>query len=213
MSRVFFGLARETGTGAGRVNKDPVGFFSCVHWVAKFLEIQDKGFNGTIYGKKREYKDKRANTRVDGATLKFSNDNSDNKNAGTEIALQRTIGPKRVIIKTWKAIKNSGEEGASGAQTSNTPVGSLPRHEISFAFPAWATVRVISDALGEIIPEKKISSLETASTDKILPYWKYEKGGTYGITPKTVADADESSTTQKEKVKRKVKAKGGDVVG
>ncbi|WP_445628421.1 hypothetical protein [Nostoc sp. DSM 114167] len=197
LGRVWFSLSRETTDDASRVNDDPVGLFSCRANVARFLDIDKLGFTGTIYGKAREYTTARNLTLADGTVLDKSAENTDGKNAGEPIALQRKVGGRSVIIKTGKKI---------GTKVAGKPQG---YHSISFAFPTWATIRVIADSLGEIIPAGKISS--DPGENEIQPTFKIAGGGSYGIMQKAAADTSTVANTSVNALKTKIKAKGGDV--
>jgi hypothetical protein len=197
LGRLWFALIRETSEDGGRVRKDPYGYFSCRENVGRFLDIESKIFTGTIYGKERNYTKERSFVLADGTTLNKSAANSDGKNAGEPVAIQRKVGQRRVILRTGKVI---------GTVTA----GKSPKyHTLSFAFPTWATIGTIADALGEIIPAGKMKASPTA-TD-IRPQFTIAGGGTYGIMSATAATARKKASTSKAELKAKVEAEGGEV--
>ncbi|MEH2187180.1 MAG: hypothetical protein V7K64_13565 [Nostoc sp.] len=197
LGRVWFALLRETTGDAGRVKDDPYGYFSCRSNVARFLDIESKAFNGTIYGKEREYKGERVLTLADGTKLNKGILNTDGKNAGEPVAIQRVVGKRRVILRTGKPI-------------GTVVAGKTPSyHTLSFAFPTWATIATIADALGEIIPAGKMKSSPTAAD--IRPQFTIEGGGTYGIMSPAAAATRTKASTSKTALKAKVESDGGEV--
>ena len=197
LGRFWYALYRETGNDAARVKKDPYGWFSCRANVGRFLDIEGKQFTKTIYGKERTYATERSLTLVDGTVLTKSAANTDGKPAGERIPLRKTVGGRRVIIKTGKPIR---------VATATKPA---TYHTVSFAFPQWATIQVIADALGEVIPSGKISSSPGAT--QIYPSFTMQGGGTYGIASQAAAITDTVASASIETVKTNVKAKGGKV--
>ncbi|MBW4678402.1 MAG: hypothetical protein KME52_31820 [Desmonostoc geniculatum HA4340-LM1] len=197
LGRAWYALFRETSGDAGRVKVDPYGYFSCRLNVARFLDIENKTFNGTIYGAKRNYTAERSLTLADGTTLSKSAANTDGKNAGEPVPIRRTVGGRSVIIKTGKQI--------------GVPVTGKPKryHTISFAFPLWATVPTIAEALGELIPTTKIKTTPTASD--VYPNFTIKGGGTYGIMQAGAAISSATVSTVPATLKQRVTAKGGDV--
>lgn len=165
----YFGLYRET-SNAGVVNPDPIGYFSCRINVARFLDID--GIPTPVIERKVSKSEKtRDLTIVDSAanSLTKSDKNTDSVNEPNNKTLQLTRGTKRVRIKT--GIKN-----ANGNYKT-----------VGFSFPSWATIKVIADALGTIIPPGKISA--TPSTTEIEGYFKLGQGGKYAIMLKAEAEA------------------------
>jgi hypothetical protein len=170
--RLYFPLKRNTSGDAGRVVDDPLGNFSCLSVTAKFLDIE-KFAIPFLKTKDVEPKKPRTLTRADSSTVVRSKENSDGVPASYKRAGRLAKGTRSVILTTGKAI--------DAAATRKT------YHTISFRFPSFATVLVISDALGELIPANKIKGIPT-STD-ISPYFKIAGGGQYPIMQKAAAVA------------------------
>lgn len=197
LGRAWYALFRETSDDASRVKDDPYGYFSCRLNVARFLDIENKTFNGTIFGAPRKYTSERNLTLVDGTVLTKSEANSDGKNEGEPVAIRRSVGRRSVVIKTGKQI---------GTAQAGKP---KKYHTISFAFPSWATIPVIAEALGELIPTGKIKT--TPDATDIYPYFKIAGGGTYGIMQAAAATSSQEVSTASSTLKQKVTAKGGKV--
>lgn len=177
LSRKFFPIYRETQDDAGRVTKDPIGTFSCRMSTARFLDLDKLNFNFEVAIKRKG--GTRSKTLVDGTTL----GGTDQAIADSTIVLSvSNKGSRTVIIKTGKKIADSKRvKNKDGAY-----------HTVSFRFPAWATVTVIADALGELIPANKIRSTPTAAD--IEPYFKVKGGRTYTINQKAAAEAKTDAT-------------------
>jgi len=199
-TRVWFPLQRELKKADGNGDKIYTGFFSCLDHVAKFLEIDDKAASKGMITVEREYSSKRAGTRVDNST-KQANDTSTKRKV--QVILRRKVGKKRAIIRTRKVIADT--------KVANEKAKKSATHEISFAFPNWATAMTISDALAEIIPDKKISS-DSSNKDTIPPIFRIGNGGTYGIVSKEEAAKRKGATTSEKEIEQKLQSEGGDVV-
>jgi hypothetical protein len=172
--RLYFPLKRNTEGDAGRVVDDPLGNFSCLQVTAKFLDIENLA---VPFLKVTEVTPKkpRTLTRADGSTVVRSPDNSDGIPAPYKRAGRLSKGTKPVTLTTGKEI---------GAAVQGQP---KRYHTISFRFPSFATVLVIADALGTLIPANKVKSPPTA-TD-VSPYFKLGSGGSYPIMQKAAATA------------------------
>ena len=193
--RVWFPLFRKTDGDAGRVKDDPYGVFSCRQSTQRFLDIPDSAvFTGDIY--KTAKGGSRVFTLADGTVLSQSTENTDAKSADYQYVVRKRVGQRNVVIKTGKRIYPSDPKKT---QT----------YTISFAFPTWADINTISDALGEIIPEGKID--KTPGNTEIYPYFTIKNGGSYGITSKSVATADTSAGTGQAQIEQLVQAQGGKV--
>ncbi|MBW4425319.1 MAG: hypothetical protein KME50_12935 [Nostoc desertorum CM1-VF14] len=172
--RLYFPLYRETTDDAGRVVDDPLGNFSCLSVTAKFLDIENlaKPFlkTTTVTPKKA-----RTLVRADGSSVVRSAEN----NAGIPAPYKKpgrlAKGTRSVILTTGKVI---GTPGAGQRPTY---------HSLSFRFPSFATILVIADALGTLIPAGKIDA--TPSGSEISPYFKLAGGGSYPIMQKAAATA------------------------
>lgn len=172
LRKKYFPIYRETQDDAGRVVKDPIGTFSCRMSTARFLDLDDLNFNFEVATTRKG--GQRSKTLADGTTL----GGTDTTVADSTVILSvSSRGSKTVVIKTGKKI----------ADTKRTKNKDGAYHTISFRFPAWATVSVIADALGEIIPANKIKASPTA-TD-IEPYFRIVGGRTYTINQKAAAEA------------------------
>lgn len=171
--RLYFPLYRETTDDAGRVVDDPLGNFSCLSVTAKFLDIEKlaKPFLKTT---KVTPKKQRTLVRADGSSVVRSTENSNGISASYDRPGRLSKGTRSVILTTGKVI--------------GTPLtGQRPTyHSISFRFPSFATVLVISDALGTLIPAGKINI--TPSASEISPYFKLAGGGNYPIIQKAAAN-------------------------
>lgn len=197
LSRLWYVLYRET-KDAGVVKKDPIGYFSCRANVGRFLGIDKAQFTGLIMLPRKTYN--RVLTLADGTKLATSEENTDGKVEGSMYPLRKVVGDKSVILKTGKRIYPND---AKKTQT----------HTLTFAFPTWATIETIGDALGELIPTGKISKDSTPSDTEIFPYFALASGGgSYPIISEPNADANKDASTNASEIKAKAKAKGGKVV-
>ncbi|WP_375501659.1 hypothetical protein [uncultured Nostoc sp.] len=172
--RLYFPLKRTTEGDAGRVVDDPLGNFSCLRVTAKFLDIEDlaKPFIKTITVKPKAV---RTLTRADGSSVVRSKENNDGIPAEYQRVGRLSKGVRSVILTTGKQIGTTAE-------------GKKPRyHTISFRFPSFATVLVIADALGTLIPANKVKAVPTASD--VSPYFRIAGGGRYPIMQKAAATA------------------------
>ncbi|QKQ76457.1 hypothetical protein [Nostoc sp. TCL240-02] len=198
LKHVFYPLYMDKpGSGVGEVRNKAYGVFATRLSTHRFLDIPDsKIFVGDI---EREAKGGiRTFTLADGTVLSQSKENSDGKVADYVYTVKKRIGQKRVIIRTGKRIYPS--------DSKKTQV-----HTLSFAFPKWATIPVISDALGEFIPPAKIARDGTPSSTEIEPYYTIEKGGTYGIWQQTTAQSSIVAGTNVTELLNKIRADGGDI--
>jgi hypothetical protein len=198
MGRVFFALYRNTKDDATRAVDDPVGVFSCLEWAAQYLDIHTKSFTGVITVKRKA--GTRTLVRADGSSLTAREGSSDGGSSGgtvsnaveTEIAKQFRPGSKSVKLMTGKNIPNK-----------------TTKHTLFFSFPSWATIPVIADALGELLPDSKVSS--TPGDTEIYPYFWIPGGGRYGILSKTAADSSTDASTDATTVAQQITAQGGTV--
>jgi hypothetical protein len=200
MGRVFFALYRNTTDDATRAKDDPVGVFSCMEWAAKFLDIEQKSFTGIILIKRKA--GNRTLVRADGSSLKVREGTGEGTEGGTggtvssavetEIAKQFKAGGRAIKIITGKKIE-----------------GKNSNHTLFFSFPTWATIPVISDALGELIPATKMKASPTA-TD-IYPYFVIPGGGKYGIMSNTEATQNTDASTDQQTVAAQIQANGGKI--
>ncbi|WP_138500963.1 hypothetical protein [Nostoc sp. PA-18-2419] len=198
LQHVFFPLYMDKpGTGTGEVKNKAYGVFATRLSTVRFLDIPDSAiFTGNI--ERTAKGGTRVFTLADGTVLSQSKANSDGKNADYTFTIRKSVGQKRVVIRTGKRIYPSDPKKT---QT----------HTISFAFPKWATIPVISDALGELIPSGKISADGTPSASEIFPYFTLPGGGTYGIVKKATADADNIASVSQSVLEQKIQADGGKV--
>lgn len=165
LKRAYFLLFRNTGSDAGTSNPDPVGYCSCRMNVARFLDIDKLVATVDAYTKRKGYT--RNKTLADGTVL----GGEDTQVKESEVKLRRTVGPQQVILTTGRPTKE----------------GSINKSILTFRFPAWATARTISEALGELIPETKISV--TPGPTEIFPEFRLNDGGVYVIMNKAAATA------------------------
>ncbi|MEH1802144.1 MAG: hypothetical protein V7L13_23880 [Nostoc sp.] len=167
--RLYFPLKINTANDAQRENPDPLGNFSCLSVTAKFLDIEKFA---VPFLKTTTVKPTKARTliRADGSSVKRGKKNADG--IPVEYAKPGSLskGTRRVILTTGKKIGDSSTY-----------------HTISFRFPSIATILVISDALGSLIPTNKIKAIPTA-TD-IAPYFKVVGGRQYSIMQKAAAES------------------------
>lgn len=197
MGRIFFPLYRETSDDATRKQDDPYGVFSCIASTARFLNIEGKAFQGIILIKKKS--GDRSLTRADGTKLGNQEEGSQQPSKVVEsmIAKQLKAGSRSIILKTGKRIYPDNPK-------------KLQVHSLNFSFPSWATIAVISDALGELIPETKIKP--TPGQNDIQPYFWLKGGGRYAIMKKQPATQNPDASTSSNELKQKIQAKGGKVV-
>lgn len=188
----------KAGAGTGAVKDKAYGVFAARLSTHRFLDIPDTSiFVGDI--ERTAKGGTRVMTLADGTVLTQSTENSDGKNADYVFRLKKRIGQRRVIIKTGKRIYPSDPK--------KTQV-----HTISFAFPKWANIATISDALGELIPPGKISVDGSPNATEIQPYFTLPGGGTYGIQKQASATANNRAGSSRAGLKAKVEANGGSVV-
>lgn len=196
LKHVFFPLYLDkAGNGTGAVRDKAYGVFACRQSTQRFLDIPDSAiFTGDI--ERTAKKGTRVFTLADGTVLAQSTENSDGQNAEYTFRLRKRIGQRNVLLKTGKRIYPSDPKKP---QT----------YTISFAFPAWATIPTISDALGELIPPGKLSV--SAGDTEIFPQFTIKGGGTYGILKQATAQADNKAGTSKAALKAKLQADGGNI--
>ncbi|MEJ1929901.1 hypothetical protein WDZ92_06410 [Nostoc sp. NIES-2111] len=193
MGRIFFPLYRETDGDATRKQDDPYGVFSCILPTARFLDIEEKAFKGVILVKRKA--GARALVRADGT--KLTQGEATNEVVETLIAKQLKAGTRSISLKTGKRIYPTDPK-------------KLQVHTLTFSFPSWATIPVIADALGELIPTTKIK--ETPTATDIQPYFWLKGGGRYAIMRQAAAIANADATVASATLKQKIAAKGGKVI-
>ncbi|MEH2170793.1 MAG: hypothetical protein V7K41_29910 [Nostoc sp.] len=171
--RLYFPLKRTTSGDADRVVDDPIGNFSCLLVTAKFLDIENLA---KPFLKSKTVKPTKVRTlnRADGSTVNRSSKNTSGVAAEHERPGRLSRGTRRVVLTTGKKI-----DARVGAKANY--------HTISFRFPGFATILVIADALGTIIPANKMKANPTA-TD-VSPYFKVAGGGRYPIMQKAAAES------------------------
>ena len=166
-TKLFFPLFVDQPTDAATDSPDKqIGYFSCMPWGAKFLDIEDKAVkssSGASFTKRKG--GARSNTRVDGVTktavLKNAVADSESLNGFTD-----GRGAKRVVLVTGRPVADSKAK-------------SKTFHTIGLAFPSFATNLIISLALGRIIPAAKLEANPKA-TD-IYPWFRSAGGKRYPI--------------------------------
>lgn len=175
LDKKYFPIYRETTDDAGRVLKDPIGVFSCRMSTARFLDIDKLNYNFQVEVARKG--GKRSLFLADGTQMTNSEANTDQARSDSTIILSSSPkGSKTVTIRTGKKI----------ADTQRKTGKDSAYHTVSFRFPGWATIKVIADALGEIIPAGKLSS-DPGETE-VKNQFKVKGGGTYFILSKTVAE-------------------------
>lgn len=181
LKRVFFPIYRETTDDAGRVVKDPIGVFSCRLSTARFFDIDKLNFNFEVQVTRKG--GARSLTLADGTKLTSSTKDADKKSADSTIVLPvNSKGSRTVILTTGKKITDTKRvANKDGAY-----------HTVSFRFPSWATVAVIADALGEIIPATKLKANPTEADAS--PYFRVKGGRLYTINAKAAAEAKTDAT-------------------
>ncbi|NEU76948.1 hypothetical protein PI95_031745 [Hassallia byssoidea VB512170] len=184
LGRTHFPISRKTSGDAQRSIKDPFGYFSCRESTTRFLDLQDKAKTAgyaTAKGRKAYTK---STTLVDGTKLTAANGGDTISVAESEITQSiGSRGSRTVIIKTGKKLPDKNVDG-------KTKSGGY--HTISFRFPSWATVWVIADALGELIPAGKISV--TPSSTEIYPYFTVKGGRKYMIMAEAAAEENSDAS-------------------
>lgn len=183
--KVYFPILRKTSGDSKRAVDDPYGYFSCRASVARFLKIQDLAKETLTVGSKKRETYLRSLILADGTKLSSSTSGS-TQVAESEVPVSvSSRGSRTVIIRTGKEIASSTQEGATNPKSKRY-------HTISFRFPGWATVWVIADALGTIIPSDHIKL--DPGADDILPYFTVKGGRKYPIMAKS--DATSSPDAQ-----------------
>ncbi|MGV0105134.1 hypothetical protein NSTCB13_03846 [Nostoc sp. DSM 114160] len=167
--RLYFPLKRSTSNDTQRENPDPLGNFSCLSVTAKFLDIEKFA---VPFLKSKTVKPTKARTlvRADGSSVKRGEKNADGIPVEHERPGSLSKGTRRVVLTTGKKIGDSSTY-----------------HTISFRFPSFATIIVIADALGTLIPANKIKAIPTAND--ISPYFKVVGGRQYPIMQKAAAES------------------------
>lgn len=158
--------------GTGRTLESALGTFSCRRNVATFLDIEDKAVSGVIVKERKG--GERSLQLVGSTTLEPSE--GETGIADSKITLPiGGKGSRTVIIQTGVPISDSKRKiGAKKA-----------KHTISFRFPGFCTIAIISEALGELIPTTKIKNPPGASD--IEGYFKVKGGRTYPIMAQSAA--------------------------
>ncbi|HIK27958.1 MAG: hypothetical protein N3E45_17125 [Oscillatoriaceae bacterium SKW80] len=177
LARVYFAIKRNTENDSQQSNPDPLGYFSCRLSTARFLDIEGDTTLPVVIRERRGFQKSR--TLADGTTIVGREEGTViiSGTASKIVLPVSTKGSRTVILTTGKGISDSkrrfGKENAF--------------HTISFRFPSFATVAIISEALGEIIPTNKING--TPNPNQIKPYFKVVGGRNYPIMQKAAAES------------------------
>lgn len=160
-----FILGRNTGRDSGRVNPDPIGFFYCRANTARFLDIENFAFSGSIKRKRKAHT--RTKTLADGTTL-----------GGQDV---------QVAESEFTSSSKSRGQGKNIKLVTGKKTEKGNYQTLSFNFPSFATTAIIGEALGELIPTTKIKTTPTAAD--IFPYFILPTGSRGGIMQKAAADS------------------------
>jgi len=171
-SKLFFQLFIDRPADATSELPDKqIGYFACMPWSAKYLDIEAKAVKpeaGGLFTIRKSAK--RTLTRVDGSTMSKGPKSDDNVGKGrVMLGLPSGKGMKRVVIQTGKKIV-----GTASKKKDVT-------HTISFAFPSIASNLIIAQALGRLIPSTKFAKDATPAETDILPYFRSRGGRKYPI--------------------------------
>lgn len=193
--RLYFPFKRFTSNDAGRVIDDPIDNFSCLSVTAKFLDIENLAV--PVLKTKRVKPTKvRTLNRADGSVVIRNPNNTDGIPQEYDAPIRLSTGTRRIVLTTGRKVDARANARAT-------------YHTIFFRFPSFATILVIADTLGTLIPAGKIKLVPTPAD--ISPYFKVFGGGQYPIMQKAAA---ESSTEAKLGLTiAQIKELGGDVIG
>ena len=166
-AKLFFTLFVDQPADAATDSPDKrIGYFACMPWAAKFLDIEDKAVkskDGASFTKRKG--GGRSLTRVDGVTkltaLKDNVAESESLNGFTD-----GRGGKRIVLVTGKPVTDSKAKKKTF-------------HTIGFSFPSFATNLIISQALGRIIPAAKMEA--NPGVADIYPWFRSSGGKRYPI--------------------------------
>ncbi len=185
IGKLYFPLYRKTTGDAKKTNPDPSGHFSCTTTTGNFLEIVAKSTATTGLATKKRNSYTRNTILADGNSL-----TPNSGTAGTTLTVSESQvpisntakGSRTVVIKTGKKIPD---------RTVGSKVIKGGYHTVSFRFPGWATIEIISDALGTLIDAAKLDVTPTEA--KVFPYFTVKGGRKYVIMERSAAKEDTTS--------------------
>jgi hypothetical protein len=170
--RLFFFFKRNTGDDAQRVLKNPAGYFSCLYYAAKFLDIE--GLAKQVFIEK----ERKAHTRTKARALDGVATGTTNVAESKIVIASNPRGSRSIILVT-------GKPTSAVNATAGKPVNF---HQLTFRFPSWADTRTIGEALGEIIPDTKITKDGKPSSTEIFPWFRIKGGRQYPIIQAAAAE-------------------------
>lgn len=182
LHRDYFAILREKQEIEGGKEVKPLGFFSCRASTTRYLDLTTKVASGLITFTRKASTKKRSLMLADGTTLTAS---AADKAEGGEP--EASIGTKS-FSKGCKPIRLI--TGKRINETDTTNFGISNRHSISFRFPQFVTIAMISNALGALLNPGTVEA--TPGDGQIFPFFISPGGKRYPIA--TVTAAKENTT-------------------
>ena len=172
LGRNYFPILRLKQEIEGGREVKPLGYFSCRESTTRFLALTSKvSTDNALVTFTRKAVTNRSHTLADGTILdKSTADASGGAEASVGVK-NLTKGNKPIKLITGKKIADSNNKNA--------------KHSVSFRFPGWCTVQIISNALALTLNAETVSS--TPDAEQIYPFFITPGGKRYPIATSAAA--------------------------
>ena len=176
LGRNYFPILRLKQEIEGGKEVKPLGYFSCRESTTRFLALGAKiaGSNALITFTRKAISN-RSHTLADGTILDKSTADAGGGAEASKGIKSLSRGNKPIKLITGKKIADSNNNNA--------------KHSVSFRFPGWCTVQIISNALGLTLNNETVSA--TPDSAQIYPFFITPGGKRYPIATNTGAEAAE----------------------
>jgi hypothetical protein len=180
LSRDYFPIIRIGQEIENGKEVKPIGYFSCRASVTRFLGLTTKVADAeTLITFPRKKANARSLTLADGTTLTASAaDQAEGGSSGTGTQEQNT--GTRGLSKGSKSYRLITGKLITPGSTTNQA-----KHSISFRFPGWATIQIVSNALGLLLNADTVA--KAPNDNQVYPYFISPGGRRYPIATSAAA--------------------------